>query len=242
MAVFKSKKNKLLAGFLFVLILLTISYGTGCMPAKISKEPVIFPVLNDRLANSYIIADGGEAVIVDPSDTDGIISIVKENDLKVRYIILTHGHFDHITGVDSLVNQYPGLKVLIHPADHDKLTDPEKNASTLFGAKVMVKADNFPLAEKDVVKIGNTEIKVMETPGHTEGSIVLLVGNNLFSGDTLFKGSVGRTDLPGSSSEALLRSLKKITTLSDHLKVYPGHGESTVFGEEKKTNPYFQNQ
>lgn len=241
MRVFKSKGKIILKSFSFILIMLVITFVLGCTSAK-SKDPTIFPVLNDRLANSYIIADNGEAAIVDPSDPDRVTSIINENDLKVRFIILTHGHFDHITGVDSLVDQFPGSQVLIHPADHGKLADPEKNVSTLFGANVKVKADKFSLTEKDVVKIGNTEIKVMETPGHTEGSIVLMVGSNLISGDTLFKGSVGRTDLPGSSNEALMGSLKKIMTLSDHLKVYPGHGEQTVLGEEKKTNPYLQNR
>lgn len=241
MTLYKSGRNKVLYSVSFFLILLITTSILGCMSAKSNKEPTILNVLNDNLANSYIIADKGEAVIVDPSDPDRVISVINENKLKARFIILTHGHFDHITGVDALVNQYPGLKVFIHPADHDKLTDPAKNAAALFGADVRVKSDKSALTEKDVVKIGDTEIKVIETPGHTDGSIVLVVGSNLFSGDTLFKGSVGRTDLPTSSQEALLQSLKKIIALPDHLNVYPGHGEPTVLGEEKKTNPYLQN-
>lgn len=240
MTVFRLTDNRALTKFLLVLITLAATSLFGCMQTKSSKEPIIFPVLNDQLANSYIIADNGEAVIVDPSDPGRISSIINEKDLKVRFIVLTHGHFDHIIGVDSLVSQYPGLKVLVHPADHVKLTDPEKNVSTLFGSNVTVKADKFSLTEKDTVKIGNTLIKVMETPGHSEGSIVLMAGNNLFSGDTLFKGSVGRTDLPGSDPKALMSSLKKICSLSNNLKVYPGHGELTILGEEKKTNPYLQ--
>lgn len=216
----------------FVLIVI------GCSKNKDVQELTVYPVFNNHAANSYIAAGNGEAVVIDPSDQEQIISILTQKGLKLRYIILTHGHFDHIVGLDSLVGRFPETKVLIHPSDSDKPADPVKNLSSRFSIPVKSLAKTSPVTQKDIIKIGDTEIKVIETPGHTPGSIVLLTGKRLFTGDTLFKGAIGRTDFPGGSSIDLTGSLKKIVSLNYDLTIYPGHGDISTLNDEKASNPY----
>ncbi len=227
-------KLLLIIAFFFSVISITgcnNSYTTGL---------TVYPVFNNSAANSYIAADKGEAVVIDPSDPEAIIKILTQKGLKPRFIILTHGHFDHILGLSSLVKRFPNAKVLIHALDADKLSDPEKNLSYQFGTPVKALVKSSSVTEKNIIKIGNTEIKVIETPGHTQGSIILLTESSLFTGDTLFRGSIGRTDFPGSSSKELAESLKKIVSLPGDLTVYPGHGDFTTLWDEKSTNPYLK--
>lgn len=226
-----------LSTFLVIsLVLLAIS---GCT-SKTEQTLTVQPILNNQLANSYILADSGEAMVVDPFATDEIISTIKEQNLELKFIVITHGHFDHIIGIDTLKNAFPGAKILIHPKDMDKPGNSEKNLSVMFGTNVKITSPMSSIKEGDSVKLGHTIIKVLDTPGHTEGSIVLLAGNNMISGDTLFKDSVGRTDFPGSDQSDMKNSLKKIMALEDTLKVYPGHGESTILSDEKKNNSYLK--
>lgn len=233
--------RKIKARAFIIAVLLFFTMATlGCSKNKTDNTLEVHPVFNNRAANSYIAANGGEAAVIDPTDTDRIISILTQKGLTLKVIILTHGHFDHILGLDSLVKRYPGTKVLIHPLDNEKLSDPEKNVSLLFGTEFKSSVKSYPVTGKDIIKIGNTEFRVIETPGHTQGSIILLSGNCLFSGDTLFKDSVGRTDFPESSSDQLSESLKRIGALSGDLTIYPGHGDVTSLRQEKETNPYMQ--
>ncbi|MFA6356210.1 MAG: MBL fold metallo-hydrolase [Candidatus Omnitrophota bacterium] len=170
-------------------------------------------------ANCYILgcARTKEAVIIDPGGDAGAIRRQLERDgLKAKCVINTHGHFDHIGANAEL-----GLPVYAHKADA-----VASSAATC-------------LKEGDIIKAGDLSLEVIHTPGHSPGGICLKAGNMLFSGDTLFAGSVGRTDMPGGSGKQLDDSLKKLVAmLADGTEVYPGHGPSTTIGQEKEENPF----
>lgn len=184
--------------------------------------------------NSYVAASAGEAVVIDSASPERIVDALRANKLTPKYLILTHGHFDHITGVEKIKREFPGIKVFINPADADKLGDPVKNLATMFGARVVVRAETSPLSDGTVLKFGQTSLEVMATPGHSEGSISVKIGTTLFTGDTLFKGTVGRTDIPGGDLRKLSASLNKLMKLPDATKVRPGHGGTTTIGEERQ--------
>jgi hydroxyacylglutathione hydrolase len=219
---------------LFILTIIIIVV-TGCSQgAMTGSQPDVYTIFGSGAdANSYVVANKGEAAGIDPIDAQKMLNIVKDNSLTLKYIILTHGHFDHIAGIDEITKKHPGIKVMMHPADSDKLPDPDKNLSVMFGTKVAVNSKTSALKVGDQVKIGDMNIEVIETPGHTVGSVCLKVGKLLFSGDTLFKGAVGRTDFPGSTPQDLQTSINKLKQLSGPTEVNPGHGEVTTIEAEK---------
>lgn len=199
--------------------------------------------VGDFSTNCYIFGDDGtkEVVIIDPGgEGEKIFNIIKENNFFVKYIILTHGHFDHIGAVKYL-KEKTNAKILIHELDSKMLISSVDNLSAFVWLKqgriVQEKADEL-IKDKDEYQIGNKVFSIIHTPGHTKGGICILFDNFLFSGDTLFKESVGRTDLPGSDSKAIIESVKKLMTLSDDVEVFPGHGADTTIGHERKYNPY----
>ena len=194
--------------------------------------------------NCYVVGceERLEAVLIDPgfSSAEGriILDQLKSMNLKLKYVINTHGHFDHILG-NSLIKEETGAEILIHRKDAEMILDPEKNLSVLIGARVYSPPAEHCLEDDETISIGELAFKVMYTPGHTSGSISLLIDNILFSGDTLFAGSIGRTDLPGSSYREIIRSIReKLLVLSDDVKLYPGHGPISTIGEERRNNPY----
>lgn len=190
-------------------------------------------------SNTYIIGDSREGVIIDAGvSADEIMNAVKEFNLEIKFIILTHGHIDHICCADEYRTKL-GAPVFIHECDSEYLTDPEKNASSLIWKSLSFNSADKLLKDGDVLKAGSLDFTVLHTPGHTPGCICIKVGNILFSGDTLFKDSVGRTDLAGGSYESLVRSInEKLMPLGEDVIVYPGHGPSTTIGYEKKNNHY----
>lgn len=189
--------------------------------------------------NMYLLADkqSGSAVLIDATElTPEIISAVKDLEVKVEYILLTHGHFDHIMGLNDLKKAL-GAKALISKADL-VISDNINEFTRLFGLE-----DSIPptyekyLHDGDILNVGGLNIKVITTPGHTEGGVCFLVDGKLFSGDTLFRESVGRTDLFGGNFEKLSSSIKdKLFKLPDETQVFPGHGPMTTIGHEKKFN------
>jgi len=198
-----------------------------------------------RLAtNCYILGcpETLEGVVIDPGDeADYILTIIEEENLKIKYIINTHGHSDHI-GADEEIKKATGADILIHKDDQDFLEDPSKNLSHYSSKRIEgLTVDRF-LTDGELIKVGNTiELKVIHTPGHTPGGICLLGDNFILTGDTLFAGSIGRTDLPGGSYEQIMDSIKKrILPLPDNLLVYPGHGPSSNLKKEKETNPFLR--
>ena len=166
-----------------------------------------------------------------------IIASVKEFGVDVEYILLTHGHFDHIMGLTELKKALNAKAVICH--DDLIISDNINEFTRLFGGlseSVPPTYEKF-VKDGDIITVGDMQIKVIHTPGHTEGGVCYLIEDKLFSGDTLFRGSVGRTDLFGGSFEELLDSIKnKLFKLDDNITVYPGHGPVTTIGYEKKYN------
>ncbi len=192
--------------------------------------------------NCYFVVneETKHTIIIDPGDeADRLGHALDENELVPEAILLTHAHFDHIMAVDEFVDAYR-LPVYIHEADADMLTQPQLNSGAMIGRSVTAKADHF-LRDGDVLHLAGMDISVLHTPGHTPGGACFYFPDEgiVFSGDTLFCESVGRTDLPGGSMSALVRSIKeKLLKLSDLTIVYPGHGEPTKIGTEKQYNPF----
>ena len=193
-------------------------------------------------ANCYIVETDNTAVIIDPGYVEKtLLKYVVENLEKIKYILLSHRHFDHLSGADKL-RQMTGAKIVIHELDECGLYSDVLNLSKMAGgfyekANPDCYADVF-VDDGDTVTADDLSFQVIYTPGHTEGGVSYLCENLLFSGDTLFKGSIGRTDFPSSSISEMRISLDRICMLPDSTVVYPGHGEPTTIGTEKKTNNY----
>jgi glyoxylase-like metal-dependent hydrolase (beta-lactamase superfamily II) len=192
-------------------------------------------------ANCFILGcdETLAAAVIDPGDeTDRILNALAESSLSAKFIINTHGHFDHV-GANKRLKEATGAPILIHCLDAPML-DQLSSTAAAWG----LAADNSPkpdreLNDGDKISFGNTTLKVIHTPGHTPGGISLYASDVIFVGDTLFAGSIGRTDFPGGSFETLKESIrKKLFVLGDHVKVYAGHGPSTTIGEERRSNPF----
>lgn len=191
-------------------------------------------------ANGYIAAceKSKEAIVVDPGgEPEEVVKIVDENGFKLKYIILTHGHGDHIGAVNDLVAEY-GSEVLVHEDDAELLEDSEKNLSSMMPGKPVTVEKYTTVKEGDSVKFGDNKARFIHTPGHTRGCMCIKTGDFLFTGDTLFKGSIGRTDLYGGGDDILESINEKIYPLDDDIKILPGHGAITTVGAEKKSNPF----
>lgn len=189
-------------------------------------------------ANCYIVFDEEtrDAIVLDPGgDADDIYKALKQFGATVKYIVLTHGHFDHTEGVEEL-KSIVGAPVAIGEEDNKMFLKGEKYYGPLpqGGADILLK-------NGDTLKFGSHTMKVISTPGHTPGGICLLVENDIFTGDTLFAGSIGRTDLAGGNYDTIMQSLKsKLMTLSDTVAVHPGHGPSSTIGRERLMNPFMR--
>ncbi|MBI4682990.1 MAG: MBL fold metallo-hydrolase [Nitrospirae bacterium] len=193
--------------------------------------------------NTYIIADeaSGQAIVVDPGDEpDRIIDIIKHKNLQVHSVICTHTHFDHV-GAAGDIKKATGAKILIHKNDL-QVYETAKDQAAFWGYDI----DDIPgpdgfIDEGHVIEAGNLKFKVLHTPGHSPGGICLYGEGILMSGDTIFRGSVGRTDFPGGSMEELKKSFRRLLDLPQDTKIYSGHGPETTVGMEKKTN-FFVNE
>ena len=184
--------------------------------------------------NCYFLQDeeSGLMAIIDPGDDwERILHQVKKAEGEVKYILLTHGHYDHTTAVPDLVKALPGVQVYIHQADANGA------GSQLFPLAAQVK-DLNNYNEGDTLSLGSLTIEVLHTPGHSKGSVTLKVGDVLFTGDTLFCGSCGRTDLRGGSYEEIMASLKRLGELEGDFHVCPGHDRTSTLERERKYNPF----
>lgn len=192
-------------------------------------------------SNIFIIGNQGVGIAIDcGTDSDEIIAAAKKHNLEIKYVILTHGHIDHICSVDDMRSKIP-IEVMIHEADAEALTNPVYNVSQLLGSGAVFGNADRLLKDGDILEIGGMRLEIIHTPGHTPGCICIKVGNVLFTGDTLFKAGIGRTDLPGGNDAELQNSIKsRLFILNDEICVYPGHGYSTTIGYEKSNNPYIR--
>lgn len=188
-------------------------------------------------ANCYIVRNSEEAVVIDPGGNPEVIYPYIE-DRRLSMVINTHGHYDHIAANNDLKSRYD-TKLACSSLDAEMLLDPDQNLSAMVGTPYISVAPDLLLKDGDSLKIGDETLKVILTPGHTVGSISILMGKALFSGDTLFYRSVGRTDLPGGNFDVLRESITgRLYTLPDDTVVYTGHGDSTLIGDEKQYNEW----
>ena len=199
--------------------------------------------------NCWVVAPhaGGPGVIIDaPPDPDGVLDLLAENQVTPVAMILTHGHIDHTGGAGVVVGEV-GMDAYVHPDDDFLTLDPFSQLRMLFG---MVPAGEFApparlehLSDGLVLRLAGLDLEVIHTPGHTPGHCCFLIRDEalLFSGDHLFAGSIGRTDLPGGDYDTLMDSMrKKVLPLDDDVIVYPGHGPTTTLARERRTNPFLQ--
>ena len=194
-------------------------------------------------ANTYLAVDEktNEGFIVDPGGYNKVLTKeVRDNDVNIKYIILTHGHSDHICGVNEHKAEFPDAKIVAYKDEEAMLENPNLNQSPGFGVPYSTKADIL-VSDGDELKVGDVTLKFIHTPGHTEGGMCIYVkeAKALFSGDTLFRQSIGRTDFPGGSYEEIMDSIrKKLFLLPDDTNVFPGHMGTTSIGFEKENNPF----
>ena len=186
--------------------------------------------LGDYQTNCYILHQEGnrDCLVIDPGyEPEIILSHLSEKGLTLQAILLTHGHFDHVGAVRELAAQ-TDCQVYLNPKE--LAMPPMLTAGPLYYTNTYGEGDRLDIAD--------ISFRVLETPGHTPGSVCLVAENNLFSGDTLFRGSCGRTDLPCGDHRAMTESLKRLAALREDYNVYPGHGSNTTLAREQKTNPY----
>ena len=205
----------------------------------------IITVPNGTLqANCYIVETDHAAVVIDPGYMEKqLTAYVASNPNKIKFILLTHRHFDHLNAANAL-RKMTGAKIVIHELDEGGLYSDLLSLASMAGgfyghADPDAHADVY-VDEGDTVTAGEMVFSVLYTPGHSEGGVCYLCGNTLFSGDTLFKGSIGRTDFPSSSNQEMRESLDRLCTLPDDTVVYPGHGPMTTIGHEKQSNMFLK--
>jgi len=197
--------------------------------------------------NCYVLLGSGQAedcLVIDAGfDCEPLIDFLHEQKLNPVAIVLTHGHIDHIAGLNLLRDSFPNIKVYIHKFDAEMLEEPMSNLSAMTGAAYTAEPADFILDDKDVIDQAGIKMQVLHTPGHTPGGISLYSNEQgvVFVGDALFADSVGRTDFPGGSMTQLVGGIKdKLFTLPDETKVYPGHGPATTIAREKAYNQFLR--
>ena len=192
-------------------------------------------------SNCYLIASGGEAALIDASATfSHVKDALAETESTLKYILLTHGHYDHTKYVTQ-IKEGSGAEVCIHKDDDEMLSDSDKNCFRLFntGEQIAEKADRL-LDDGDELSIGGETVQVLHTPGHTKGSVCYIAGGAIFTGDTLFRDSVGRTDFYGGDEDELISSLRRLAFLDGEYEIYPGHEGTTTLNIERKYNRFLR--
>ncbi|MBQ3136409.1 MAG: MBL fold metallo-hydrolase [Clostridia bacterium] len=198
--------------------------------------------LTPLMSNCCIItAENGDAAVIDPGSFGNKLrkALEEEGVRELRYILLTHGHFDHISGTQKLKDGYGG-QIAVHRLDAVCLKDSEESRASFFGLFSPSFDADILLEDGNRLPFGNGEIEVIHTPGHTVGSVCFKIGEHLFTGDTLFRLSIGRTDFPGGSMDEIMASMKRLKAIEGFHKVYPGHEALTDLDYEKAYNPYMK--
>lgn len=216
------------------------------MYGRVMGKIKVIPLFSEAVASdSYLLldterrVDGYHAAVVDPSVSPDAFGH-EYNDAVIEKVFLTHGHFDHTLFLDEYCRRY-SPDVYIHKDDMRMLSDGTMNCSLMFlGKSVVHKEDCILTEDGSEITLFGEKLKVLHTPGHTKGSVCYLLGDIIFTGDTLFCGSVGRCDFPGGSSAELISSLQKLSGLSGDYRILPGHGEETTLANEKLNNCYMK--
>ena len=200
--------------------------------------------VGDLRSNCYVVCckDTLQAAIVDPGltspkEAQEIFTQIAQNNLEPKFIVNTHGHPDHTCGNQTIKDRYH-IPICIHQDDAYMLGETGKETARYFGFDCLSPPADILLQEGSYINFGDVSLHVVHTPGHSMGSVVLLGETEVFTGDMLFAGSIGRTDFPGSSDREMQISLRKLVRLPDYFVVYPGHGPSTTMGAEKRVNPF----
>ncbi len=198
-------------------------------------------IINDFAENCYIVSNDQKAYVIDPgSNYEAMHQYIQDNNLTLEGVLLTHGHYDHICGINKLLERYEAT-IYIHQDERDFLFDPNLNLSAYMSDrfKVLDKLHIQVIDDTKTFVLGDETIRVLHTPGHSRGSVSYLYQNMVFSGDLLFKETVGRTDLPTGDQAVLEASIKKLyDQLKDNTLVYPGHGQFTTIAHEKNNNMF----
>lgn len=185
--------------------------------------------------NCYLLADedSGSLAVIDPGEdiSAALLRLCADKSWSLRSVFLTHGHYDHVGGVSAVRQAFPGVSVYLHAEDS---RGEDRLMPTAGLGELTLWRDG------DVVSLGGLQVEVLHTPGHTRGSVCLRCRDALFTGDTLFAGSMGRTDFPGGSQEQMAASLKRLGELEENYNILPGHGEVTTLSRERKENPYLR--
>ncbi len=229
----------------FCLISCLIMGIFGCNNKNVNKTfirgkmKIQLVVCGSFMENCYVAGDENEVIVIDPGDdADKIIKAIGSR--KVKYILNTHAHVDHIGAVTELRKKY-GSPFGIHKLEKPLLSDPQKNLSAYTTGPMTIADADIYFNDGDEIDFLGGKIKVLHTPGHTPGGCCFLFEKVLFTGDTLFNMSIGRTDFPGGSYENLLKSIKeKLFTLSDDTEIFPGHMDKSTIGHEKRNNPFLR--
>ena len=194
------------------------------------------------MTNTYVAVDNetNKGFIVDPGAFDKqIVSYIKNENIEIEYIVLTHGHGDHIGGVPGFKELYPAAKIVAAEGDQEAMRKPEWNQASMYsGGPDVSFVPDITVKEGDTLEVGNMKFEFWMTPGHTPGGMCIIGEGVCFSGDTLFKQSMGRTDFPGGSYRDIMQSLKKLMKLPPKTIVYPGHMDFTTIAWESEHNPY----
>jgi len=203
---------------------------------------MIIETIEDRFMgeNTYLLGDesSGKCAIIDPGATlNDILSRVRNRNFTVEYIILTHGHADHIGTVKKLKEE-TNAKIVAHENERELLIDRKKNLSVRFPCGPQEFEADVYVKDKDKLSIGDLKVTFIHTPGHTPGGMCIKVGSHMFTGDTLFAGSIGRTDFYGGDFKQMNKSLSKLANQDENITIYPGHGPTSTIGKEKRMNPY----
>ena len=207
----------------------------------IKVVPFIYEDLDDLYANTYVLIDDNkDCVVIDPAKAyPGLINYIKKNELRLKAVLLTHGHIDHMRGVDTLLEAIE-VPLYIGFDDEDKLTDTYANCGFFLGENTIVNSKANTLADNDVLHLLSEDIVAIHTPYHTSGSMCYYLKNtgDLFTGDFILPHGVGRTDLPSGMPKELSKSMAKILALPNETKIYGGHGPFSTLENERKVNPF----
>lgn len=192
--------------------------------------------------NTYILGDEQtkKCAVIDPGGSIiDIFNIIKKHELTVEYIILTHGHGDHICRVPE-IKEKTNAKIVAYKGEEELLLDRNKNLSAQLPGPLVEFDSDLSVEEGDIIELGTLKLKIIHTPGHTKGGMCIKVGEHIFTGDTLFAGSIGRTDFYSGDYKQIMKSLRKLAKYDDNAIIYPGHGSTSTIGEEKLMNFYMQ--